>query len=74
VLWLDYTVRSFADGSFTVAGEWPGEVMGLDRDGNPGCKKYTLYQPGDVFIVDKEGVLRKQEDVTKMIYTYKANK
>jgi hypothetical protein len=46
----------------------------LDRDGNPGCKKYTLYQPGDVFIVDKEGVLRKQEDVTKMIYTYKANK
>ena len=74
MFWLDYTVRSFGDGSFNVEGDWPGEVMGWDRDGNPGSKDNTLYQPGDVFIVDAEGILRKQKDVTKLIYTYEANK
>ena len=76
MIWLDYTVHSFADGSFTVEGDWPGEVMGWDRNGNKtgGLKTRPLYQPGDVFIVDSKGILRKQEDITKMIYTYEANK
>ena len=74
MFWIDYTVRSFYDGSFTVEGDWPKEVMGYDRDGNPDCKSHPLYSPGDVFVVDEEGILRKQEPVTKMIYTYEANK
>jgi hypothetical protein len=74
MIWLDYTVHSFGNGDFTVEGDWPGEVMGWDKDGNPGFKSRPLYSPGDVFIVDANGVLRKQEDVTKLIYAYDAKK
>ena len=74
MIWLDYTVHSYPNGDFTVEGDWPGEVMGLDKDGNPGNKTMPLYQPGDVFIVDAEGRLRKQEDVTSLVYTYGASK
>ena len=74
MIWLDYTVRSFHNGDFTVDGDWPGEVMGWDCNGNPGGKDHWLYQPGDVFIVDEQGVLRKQEPVTKLIYTYESKK
>jgi len=74
MIWLDYNVESFADGSFTVKGDWPGEVMGWDKDGNPGNKTMPLYRPGDVFIVDAHGVLRKQEDLTSLILKYEAKK
>lgn len=74
MIWLDFTVESFSNGDFTVKGDWPKEVMGYDREGNPGCKSRPLYSPGDVFIVDADGILRKQESVTAMIYTYEANK
>lgn len=74
MFWLDYTVRSYYDGSFSVEGDWPKEVMGYGQDGKPGWKDHYLYQPGDVFVVDEEGILRKQEPVTQMIYNYEANK
>jgi hypothetical protein len=61
MMWLDYTVRSFADGSFTVEGELPGEVMGLNKDGTQ--KSNYLYKPGDVFVVDKNGILRKTDQL-----------
>ena len=63
MMWLDYTVTSFADGSFAVEGDWPGEVMGLDRNGNPEAKSRPLYRPGDVFVVDKNGILRKTDQL-----------
>ena len=65
MLWVDYNIESFPDGSFAIRGEWPGEVMGLDKDGNP--KQSCLYKPGDVFVVSNNGVLRKLEDVEAFV-------
>lgn len=56
MMWLDYTVDQ-AGKNFTVKGDWKGEVMGWDKDGNPGAKEYTLYQPHDVFVVNEDGWL-----------------
>jgi len=74
MIWMDYNLESFADGSFTVKGDWPKEVMGYDKDGNPGFRDRSLYQPGDVFIVDHNGILRKQEELTTLILKYEASK
>lgn len=68
MFWLDYCVRSFPNGDFTVEGDWPGEVMGYQRDGTP--KDHWLFKPGDVFVVDNDGILRKQEALTTLIYNY----
>ena len=65
MMWQGYTIESFPEGSFTVLGEWPGELMGLDKDGNP--KQNYLYKPGDVFVVSNNGVLRKLEDVEAFV-------
>lgn len=59
MMWLDYTINSGPNG-FTVVGDWPGEVMGLDKEGNLGSKSQPLYQPGDVFVVNENGWLIKQ--------------
>lgn len=61
MMWMDYLVESFPDGSFTVKGEWPGEVMGLQKDGSH--KGYHLYKPGDVFVVDANGILKKSDEL-----------
>ena len=58
MFWLDYTVHSGLD-KFRVEGDWPGEVMGLDRDGNPGFKEPPLYQVGDIYRVNEDGWLVK---------------
>ena len=73
MIWVDYNIIQ-AGGNFRVEGEWPGEVMGLDRQGNPGNKKRPLYQPGDVFIVNKDGWLVKQEELTSLMLTYESKK
>ena len=65
MMWVDYNIESFPDGSFAVLGEWPGELMGLDKDGNP--KQHYLYKPGDVFVVTNNGVLRKLKDVEAFV-------
>ena len=49
MIWMDYTVEQAGD-HFTVKGDWPGEVMGKQKDGSP--KDNWLYKPGDVFIVN----------------------
>ena len=64
MIWMDFDIESFGDGSFTVKGEWPGEVW-QDREGNP--KSHALYRPGDVFIVDANGILRKTDELTKLV-------
>ena len=73
MMWVDYTVESFPDGSFTVRGEWPGEVMGLDKDGNP--KQHYLYKPGDIFRVNEYGILQKISDTESFtVYGKEVNK
>ena len=72
MIWLDYTVESFHDGSFTVKGDWPGEVMGYQKDGTP--KDHWLYKPGDVFIVDESGILRKSDHLSTLMMKYEQSK
>ena len=74
MIWMDYLVESYPDGSFQVKGEWPGEVMGLDKHGIPGAKAQPLYSPGDVFIVQENGILKKQEHLTMLMMKYEASK
>ena len=71
MLWVDYNISQVGD-NFRVEGEWPGEVMGVNRDGTP--KNSHLYKPGDVFIVNENGWLCKVEDVTALVMKYEMNK
>ncbi len=71
MLWLDYTVESGPNG-FTIKGEWPGEVMGVAKDGTP--KEHYLYKPGDVFIVNENGWLVKTDELSVMISKYETSK
>lgn len=64
MIWVDFTVEQ-AGKNFRVAGDWFGEVMGYDKDGNVTDKKGKLYSPGDVFVVNKNGWLVKQEKKEK---------
>ena len=36
-----------------------GEVMGKQKDGS--LKEHAIYKPGDKFVVDNNGILRKVE-------------
>ena len=58
MIWMDYSIEQLGE-NFTIRGYWPGEVMGLDREGRT-CKN-GLYKPGDVFVVNNSGVLIKQD-------------
>jgi len=49
MLWMDYTIEQ-AGSNFRVKGDWDSELM-----------EKGLYKPGDVFVVDKNGWLRKVE-------------
>ena len=52
-MWVDYTINSLPGRGFRVEGDWPGEVMGLSKDGKSKDRKENpLYSPGDVFIVN----------------------
>ena len=66
-MWIDYTVESAGD-NFTVRGEWPGEVMGIAKDGTQ--KDHWLYKPGDVFIVNENGWLVKTDPLTTLVKKY----
>ena len=59
MIWMDFTVEQAGD-NFTVKGDWPGEVMGKQKDGTN--KGYALYKPGDKFIVNEAGWLIKVTD------------
>ena len=59
MIWMDYTIEQSGD-SFTVKGDWHGEVW-QDKEGNP--KSHALYKPGDVFVVDENGWLRKTDQL-----------
>ena len=49
---MDYNIQQ-AGSNFKVEGDWPGEVMGKQKDGSD--KEYHLYQPHDVFRVNEDG-------------------
>ena len=72
-MWVDYTIHSLPNGNgFKILGDWEGEVMGVDRDGSH--KDHYLYKPGDVFIVDADGWLRKTDEVNALLMKYESNK
>ena len=70
---MEYNINQSGD-NFRIEGDWHGEVMGLDRQGNPGNKERPLYQPGDVFVVDTNGWLRKTDEVHALLLKHQSNK
>ena len=74
MLWIDYHISQVGN-NFRVEGEWEGEVMGVDRDGNrDGNPKSSLYKPGDMFIVNENGWLCKVEDLSALVMKYEMSK
>ncbi len=71
MLWIDYQVEQIGE-NFTIKGDWPGEVMGWAQDGTP--KENWLYKPGDVFIVNKHGVLVKSDAVNALLLKHESAK
>ena len=71
MMWVDYTINSLPGGGFRVEGDWPGEVMGLSKDGKlKDRKENPLYSPGDVFIVNEDGWLIKSDELSAMVLKY----
>lgn len=69
MLWMDYTIESIGNGeAFRVKGEWPGEVMGVGPKGD--TREHWLYKPGDIFVVDENGWLRKTDEVNTLLIKY----
>ena len=66
---MDYVVEQ-AGPNFRVKGDWPGEVMGLKKDGSP--KDHWLYKPGDVFIVNESGWLVKSDEVNALLLKHES--
>jgi hypothetical protein len=56
MMWVDYNITQAGD-HFKVEGDWPGEVMGVQKDGT--AKDNWLYKPGDIYRVTKDGWLQK---------------
>ena len=71
MMWTDYNIDQVGS-NFKVVGDWPGEVMGKNKDGSD--KGYALYRPGDVFIVDKEGWLVKTDQLSTLVLKYESQK
>ena len=70
-MWVDYTVDQAGE-NFTGRGEWPGEVMGLMKDGSK--KENVLYKPGDVFVVNDSGWLIKTNELAVFMAKYEESK
>jgi len=71
MMWVDYNIDQAGE-NFKVSGDWPGEVMGLQKDGTP--KDNWLYKPGDVFIVNESGWLIKSDHLSALIMKYEKEK
>lgn len=68
MMWLDYTIEQIGK-NFRVVGDWPGEVMGFQQDGQ--SKDHWLYRPGDVFVVNEGGWLVKQPSEIEKFVVHK---
>lgn len=71
MMWVDYNIDQAGE-HFKVIGDYPGEVMGVGRDGSP--RDYWLYKPGDVFVVDQNGWLVKSDHLSAMVMKYEKRK
>ena len=71
MMWVDYNIDQAGE-NFKISGDWPGEVMGLQKDGTP--KDNWLYKPGDVFIVNESGWLMKSDHLSALIMKYEKEK
>ena len=71
MMWMDYLIEQ-AGQNFRVKGDWPGEVMGVQKDGS--LKDHYLYKPGDVFIVNEAGWLMKTDEVNALLLKYERTK
>lgn len=69
MMWVDYNIDQAGE-NFTVKGDYPGEVMGVARDGSP--REHWLYKPGDVFIVNEHGWLVKTDEVNALLLKHKS--
>ena len=69
MMWVDYSIDQAGE-NFTVKGDYPGEVMGVARDGSP--RDHWLYKPGDVFIVNEHGWLVKTDEVNALLLKHKS--
>ena len=69
MIWMDFVVEQAGD-NFRVKGDWPGEVMGKQKDGTD--KGYALYKPGDVFIVNEAGWLMKSDEVNALLLKHES--
>jgi len=73
MMWVDYNIDSIPGGKgFKVSGDWPGEVMGVQKDGSP--KDNWLYKPGDVFVVNENGWLIKTDEVNALLMKHESKK
>ena len=73
MMWVDYSIDSIPGGKgFKVKGDWEGEVMGVAADGTQ--KDHYLYKPGDVFVVQPNGVLKKTDDLYALMMKYEQSK
>ena len=68
-MWVDYSINQAGE-NFTVKGDYPGEVMGVARDGSP--RDHWLSKPGDVFIVNEHGWLVKTDEVNALLLKHKS--
>ena len=71
MMWVDYTIDQAGE-NFKVSGDWPGEVMGVAKDGTQ--KDHYLYKPGDVFVVNESGWLMKSDHLSAMVMKYEKEK
>ena len=62
-MWVDYNIEQLPDGSIYIKGDEPMEVM-----------KKGMFKPGDVFVVQTNGVLKKLEDLEAFIRKGKEQK
>ena len=66
MMWVDYTIDSIPGGKgFKVRGDGEGEVMDIALDGT--YQAHYLYKPGDVFVVNEHGWLRKSDELMVFI-------
>ena len=70
-MWVDYTIDQAGE-NFKVSGDWPGEVMGVAKDGTQ--KDHYLYKPGDVFVVNDSGWLMKSDHLSTLVMKYEKEK
>jgi len=63
MIWMDFNIMSYPDGSFTVLGDTETEVF--DKG---------LYKPGDVFVVNENGILKKKDELSLLMMKYEEGK